>query len=1126
MRPSVVCPFAALLLLMLLDGVALGAPFGMVAISPASTSAGVAATVTLAVPVTDPAVIPSSVNLQSVDAQGRAVVVGNLHDDGLDGDAVAGDNIYSVRFTVYEQNPGTLAYRASAAVSGKLTRVLSNLGNFTVTGASGTGVSLTQPANLAFVNTSPTLVSGTTGDAAATVAVNGIQATKTGNKFQASIPLQEGNNTVTAVASNPNGTTGTASIQVTLDTTPPKVTVASPADGTTTTEASVTVAGIVNDIVVGTVNSQQAKVTVNGAAAHVSNRTYAANNVPLQVGVNTLSVTGRDQTGNSATTTVNVTREAIAQPYVKRVSGNDQSGPVATPLAAPLVVQALNGTVPLPNVPVIFKIVENDGVLNPGKQQTIVVNSDAQGRASASLTLGNRAGAGNNIVQAYAAGYQGTALFTASGVAKTAAKINVDSGNNQFGAVNQVLALPLVAVVTDASHNRLGGVPVTFTVKQGNGKINGNSFLKTKSDSDGRVLAVLTLGTQPGQDNNLVEASVDGLAGAIAAFTASGKVPGDPAQTSVSGVVQDNAGNPIPGVTMRLYTTNLGVNNNGLNNTQHVEVVAPTVTDANGAFKIAKAPVGFFKLMADGGTATQNGKFYPTLEYDMVTVAGQDNGVGGPVYLPELDPDAKACVTATIGGVLKMASAPGFSLTIAPGSATFPGGSKTGCVTVTPVNPDKVPMVPGFGQQPRYVVTIQPVGTTFNPPAAMTIPNLDGLAPHAKTEMYSYDHDLAAFVAIGTGTVSADGSVIASDPGMGVMKAGWHCCGDPLTIGNAGHCPACYKCQGDQCVVTSDNPGECQTCLVYAGSNIGLSVPDSTKDNQCCGGGSGICKAGTCTPVNKIISVTALSAVSANSPQTFPGEKTTPFDPSVSGTPGQHLVVYFKDVINLTTLVVDDFTINLEADVKCIKDSERPWSLKSDTSTGFLNQISSTKAEFKNQKDGGYFRFVYAPSNAKLTEVNVALPLAGAEISARVKKDLALADSFADRVLKKYNTFQINLPSNGLRWFYDGGAGDYLGRPNSDKSPTMRLYNQVNDADGMGAVVTWEGTPIRIAKVSNFLVGYASKKIGVINTFLWISQVLGTGNDESATASFYMGSDIASGSKKTSDLPAFVKSIF
>ena len=121
----------------------------------------------------------------------------------------------------------------------------------------------------------------------------------------------------------------------------------------------------------------------------------------------------------------------------------------------------------------------------------------------------------------------------------------------------------------------------------------------------------------------------------------------------------------------------------------------------------------------------------------------------------------------TTGGTLTLPAVPGFALTVAAGSATFPGGARSGCVTVTPVNADKVPMSPGFGQQPRFVVTIQPVGTVFNPPAQLTLPNVDGLAPRAVTEMEPYQYDLASFVAIGTGTVSEDGSVTVSDPGVG-----------------------------------------------------------------------------------------------------------------------------------------------------------------------------------------------------------------------------------------------------------------------------------------------------------------------------------------------------------------------
>jgi membrane-bound inhibitor of C-type lysozyme len=787
-----------------------------VALTPASTDAGVAATAVVSVKIAASDIEGGSVILQKLDAQGRAVDIGNLHDDGLQSDATANDGTHTLRFTIYEQNPGVLTYRVAAKVTGQTAPLYSSPLDFNITGVS-TAVTLTQPLNLAFVNISPIIVAGTTSDPAATIKVNGIPAAKSSSSFQLTVPLQEGTNTITAVATNSNATTTTTSLQVTLDTTPPKVTVTSPADGYKTAESSVTVTGIVNDIVVGTVNDQQAKVTVNGVNAQVINRTYTATNIPLQAGVNTLRIVGTDRTGNSATATIRVTQQQVSGAAVKMVSGNNQTGTIATQLAAPLAVQVLNGVTPVANVPVIFKIKENDGLLKSATSQSsiVIVNTDAAGNAQATYTLGNRAGAGNNVVEAYSTGAKGIAVFTASATAKMAAMVNVDSGNNQFGAVNQALVLPFVAVVTDQGYNRLGGIPVTFTAKQGGGTFTGGSVdangiatLQTVTDSDGRALATLTLGTQPGQDNNVVEAAVTDAGGqplssVPAVFTATAKVPGDPANTRISGVVLDNSNNPIPGVTMRLYQTYQGNNNN-----QHLEVVPSVVTDAKGMFTIAPAPVGLFKLMADGVTATDIAKLYPTLEFDLVTVAGQDNTVGMPIYLQSLDILNRVCVTDTTGGTLNIPGSPGFTLTIKPGSATFPGGSKTGCVSATPVNIDKIPMSPGFGQQPRYVVTIQPVGTTFNPPMSMTMPNVDGLAPRAKTEMYSYDHDLAAFVAIGSATVSADGSTISSDPGIGVMKAGWHCGGNPNSTGSAGTCPECKKCSGSNCVAdNSQTPG-------------------------------------------------------------------------------------------------------------------------------------------------------------------------------------------------------------------------------------------------------------------------------------------------------------------------------
>ena len=165
----------------------------------------------------------------------------------------------------------------------------------------------------------------------------------------------------------------------------------------------------------------------------------------------------------------------------------------------------------------------------------------------------------------------------------------------------------------------------------------------------------------------------------------------------------DNSDRPIPGVTMRAVLTN-AMNANG-NAAQSVPAVQ---TNAEGQFTITQAPVGLVKLLADGSTAELPGTF-PSLEYDIVTVAGQANTVSQPIYLLPLNSANQLCVSATTGGgTLTIPEAPGFSLTFGPGQVTFPGGSKSGCVSVTVVHGDKVPMLPGFGQQPRFIVTIQP----------------------------------------------------------------------------------------------------------------------------------------------------------------------------------------------------------------------------------------------------------------------------------------------------------------------------------------------------------------------------------------------------------------------------------
>ena len=56
----------------------------------------------------------------------------------------------------------------------------------------------------------------------------------------------------------------------------------------------------------------------------------------------------------------------------------------------------------------------------------------------------------------------------------------------------------------------------------------------------------------------------------------------------------------------------------------------------------------------------------------------------------------------------------------------------------------------------------------------MTFPNTQDLPPGSKAYIFSFDHDSGQWETIGTGTVSEDGTVIESDPGVGILAPGWH----------------------------------------------------------------------------------------------------------------------------------------------------------------------------------------------------------------------------------------------------------------------------------------------------------------------------------------------------------------
>ncbi len=629
-------------------------------VTPASIAVNTPTKITIAVKASDPSLITASVNLQQLDPTGKVFnVISSMYDDGTHGDAVAGDGVLTVRLSFNESAPFPVVLRASAAFKGKLTRVFSNTFNLSVVGEAAANVAITSPVNLAYVISSPITVSGTVSESQTKVTVNGVPASSSNGQFTVSLPLLEGPNTITAVATNSESVTSTTSVLVTLDTTPPRVTIDSPFDGFVTASSSITVTGKANDIVVGTVNNQQVQVTINGVPAQVSNRSYQALNVPLSVGNNTITATARDRAGNGATSSITATRIQPTQPRISLVSGNNQTAPVSTALSQPLMVQLLDGAGnPVTAENVVFKVTQNDGLLN-GSRVPVTVTSDGSGEARVTWTLGSRSGS-NNLVEATAVGFAGPAIFNATGLGGNPTSIVVDAGGDQTGAVGHPLPNPFIAVVTDASHNRLANVPVTFQIKRGGGNINGQQSYTVNTDTDGRASAFLTLGPQDGIENNLVQATFPDNSGLPAAFRATGHAPGNPFATSIRGVVLDNTNSPVPGATIRAYLQNVpALTSSGL------PPAATAQSDAQGQFTIQPAPIGFVKLLVDGSTVQKPGK-WPNLEYELVTVAGITNSLGMPVYLLPIDTQHQLCVTDTTGGTLTLPQVPGFALTVQP----------------------------------------------------------------------------------------------------------------------------------------------------------------------------------------------------------------------------------------------------------------------------------------------------------------------------------------------------------------------------------------------------------------------------------------------------------------------------
>lgn len=146
---------------------------------------------------------------------------------------------------------------------------------------------------------------------------SGITKTASGKGYTCSYmpttALTDGSHTITVNASDYDGNAATAkSVTFKVDTTPPTLSVSSPAAGLITNTAALTVSGTTND---ATSSPVTVKITLNGAdqgTVTVASSGAFSKAVTLRSGSNTIVVTATDSAGKTSTVTRTVTLDTSA----------------------------------------------------------------------------------------------------------------------------------------------------------------------------------------------------------------------------------------------------------------------------------------------------------------------------------------------------------------------------------------------------------------------------------------------------------------------------------------------------------------------------------------------------------------------------------------------------------------------------------------------------------------------------------------------------------------------------------------------------------------------------------------------------------------------------------------------
>ena len=307
------------------------------------------------------------------------------------------------------------------------------------------------------------------------------------------------------------------------------------------------------------------------------------------------------------------------------------------------------------------------------------------------------------------------------------------------------LEIPLVA--TDPDGDR-----VTLSVRA-------DSALPTGKLSGGKTLVFTPSPDQVGTYNFTLVASSGGKETTQPVTLT---VTPDPITTTrISGVIQNTNQAPLAGVLIEIAGRQ-------------------TLTAPDGSFELefnAALPDNTLKVFGD---RVHGDVVYPfiaeklplVLEHDVYN--GVNNVISRPIYLPPIDLANAHIIDPTQNVVVTTTAIPSAAVTVAANSLKDRYGQPyTGQLSITEVPTNLTPAALPKNLVPDLVVTIQPGDMVFTTPAPLSLPNRTGYAPGTLMDLWSINPTTGLFDNVGTGQVSADGSVIETISG-GIRNSSWH----------------------------------------------------------------------------------------------------------------------------------------------------------------------------------------------------------------------------------------------------------------------------------------------------------------------------------------------------------------